>query len=331
MRSAIHLSWDNFKETVLVPGEKRVHRITDEPRIDVFGDGTTNRIGVVLEIAPEVAVPASISKLASVGTRTFTVEGRHLLEVSTGKSSLHHEFYHLATAIAERVILHSQRPLDAVTSELDAFAMLLETKSLLGTEREIGLLGELLFLEELVLRNGVGMLYSWIGPSAEPHDFKVGAHEFEVKTTLSSRRIHWINGMEQLLPSAGCQLYLVSVVLGPPGAAAAFSLSSIAAKLTKVFANNREQSLKLEALLASCDFSLADSAHYTRQFALRRPLGIVPIDVSFPAITRRIIQDILGPPATRVDSLSYAVNVEGLEHEHGSDDFEAAMPSGDAA
>lgn len=325
-----HLSWDNFRATVFVPGEKRMHRITDSPRIDVFGDGTTNRVGVVLEVASDVLLPPSISRLAFLDARLFTADGRHLLEVSTCKPSLHHEFYHLAAATAERVLIHSQQSVDAISAEVAAFAALLEERSLLGTEREVGLLGELLFLQKLISRRGLGMLDAWIGPTAEPHDFRADSHEFEVKTTLSPRRIHTINGAEQLVPSRGCDLYLVSIVLGPPGSDDGFSLGSTTAKLASVFALSQERKMRFEALLASCDFSIADAAHYTRKFVLRRPLAIVPVDASFPAITRPAIQQLLGPLAARVDSFRYDVSVDGLEHEEGTGAFDAALRIGEA-
>lgn len=325
MTQSKHLSWDNFRATVFVVGEKRVHRITDTPRIDIFGDGTANRIGVVMEIRPGVSLPLGISRLAFVDSRLFTSDGRHLIEVSTGKPSLHHEFYHLAAAAAERVLIHSQEPVDALSAELGAFAALLEERSLLGIDREIGLLGELLFLNELVSRHGLTMLDSWIGPTAEPHDFRVGTKEFEVKTTLSPTRVHTINGAEQLVPSAECGLFLVSTVLGPPGSGDGFSLSSTATKLAAVFGVSSERTTKFEALLAFSDFSIADVAHYSRKFTQRRPLAIVPVDATFPSITRPTIQQALGPLATRVDSFRYEVNVEGLEHEQGSTVFEAAM------
>lgn len=320
-----HLSWDNFRATVFVHGEKRVHRIADTPRIDIFGDGTTNRIGVVMAVAPGASLPSAISRLAFVETRLVGSDAQHFIEVYTDKSSLHHEFYHLATAAAERVLMHSQEPIDALSAELAAFAALLEARSVLGTEREIGLLGELLFLQELVSRHGPSMLDSWIGPTAEPHDFRVGAKEFEVKTTLSPRRIHTINGAEQLVPSAQCNLFLVSTVLGPPGSGGGFSLSSTAATLDAVFANDLGRASRFKALLECCDFSLADAAHYTRRFVQRRPLAIVPVDAAFPVITRPTLQHILGTLATRVDSFSYDVNIEGLEHEQGSTTFEVAM------
>lgn len=324
-----HLAWDNFRETVFVRGEKRIHRITDTPRIDIFGDGTTNRIGIVLEVAPGSSIPSGVSRLAFVDARLLTSDGRHMLEVSTGTPSLYHEFYHLAAAAAERVLIHSQEAVDAISAELSAFAALLEERSLLGIEREIGLLGELLFLHELLSLHGPRMLDSWVGPSAEPHDFRVGSREFEVKTTLSPRRIHTINGAEQLVPSAGCNLYLVSTVLGPPGSGNGFSLSSTAANLVNVLAMDQERLTKFEALLASCDFSVGDAAQYTRKFALRRPIAIVSVDATFPAITRPGIQRILGPLATRVDSFRYDVSVEGLEHEQGTEAFDAALNIGE--
>src|SRR5205823_6408923 len=104
-------------------------------------------------------------------------------------------------------------------------------KTVLGIERQIGLIGELLFLERLVSKFGTSTLSSWIGPWGEPHDFRLQSREFEVKTTVSPQRVHIINGAEQLVASSGCSLSLVSVLLGPPGAGSGFSLTDIVARL----------------------------------------------------------------------------------------------------
>lgn len=321
------LSWENFRSTVFVRGDQRVHRVTESPDIEVFGDGVSNRIGIWIEIPPGTLISTELSKLALIATRTFDKEGRHLLEVSTDAASLHRQFYHFAVAVAERVIVEKCPAPEAVTSELQCFTELLEEKSILGTERQIGLLGELIFLERLILKNGIGALDSWIGPLGEPHDFRIQDREFEVKTTLAPQRTHTIHGTEQLVPSSACLLYLVSVLLGPPGVGDGFSLSEKVVRLTEKFNSVPTLHGRFEAALEGCGFHDADRAHYSRRFAMRRPIGLVRIDSSFPAITRMTIQNVLGPLAPRIESLQYDVSVEGLENEDGTDEFNLALPS----
>jgi hypothetical protein len=326
MSSPHHLSWENFRSTVFLRGQQRVHRVTDSPYIEVFGDGIENRIGIWLEVAADTAIPSEMSKLAFITSRTLNQKGRVLLEVATTTTSLHRQFYHFAVAVAERVIVERCAPIEAVGLELQCFSDLLEEKSLLGTERQLGLLGELIFLERLVGKGGIGALDSWLGPMGEPHDFRLQAFEFEVKTTVSPHRIHTIHGTEQLVPSKGCSLYLISVLLGPAGAGDGFSLVDKIAQLSGQFAPVPVRLSQFTTALQACAFRDADRGHYTRQFAMRRPLGLVRVDNNFPALTRPTIQSALGPLALRIESLQYDVSVEGLEYEDGTVEFDAVIP-----
>jgi hypothetical protein len=327
MSTVKQLSWENFKSTVFVRGQQRVHRVTDSPHIEVFGDGILNRIGVWIEIPAGTIVPADLSKLAFITSRTLNREGRELLEIATATPSLQRQFYHFAVAVTERVIVEKRPPQDAVSLELHCFADLLEEKPLLGIERQVGLLGELMFLERLVAKTGLEALDSWVGPTGEPHDFRIEAREFEVKTTLAPHRIHTIHGTEQLVPSKGCSLYLVSILLGPPGASNGFSLGDKVAHLAGQFAAVAARMIQFTTALETCGFRDSDRAQYSRQFAVRRALGLVRIDNNFPAITRSTVQGALGPLAPRVESLQYDVNIEGLEHEEGTEAFAAVLPT----
>lgn len=320
------LSWDNFRSTVFVRGQQRVHRMTDSPHIEIFGDGVLNRIGIWLEIPAGTPIPPELLKLALITTRTLSRQGRELLEIATATPSLHRQFYHFAVAVAERVIVDNRPPQDAVLLELRCFTDLLEEMPLLGIERQLGLLGELMFLERQVAQASLVALDSWVGPMGEPHDFRVDAREFEVKTTLSPRRIHTIHGPEQLVPSQGCDLYLVSILLGPPGMADGFSLGDKVTQLAALFGTVAARLTQFETSLETCGFRDADKGHYNRQFALRRPFGLAAVDSNFPAITRSTVQQALGHLAPRVESLQYDVDIEGLEHEDGTPAFEAVLP-----
>jgi hypothetical protein len=327
MSSPNQLSWENFRATVFIRGQQRVHRVMGSPYIEVFGDGVLNRIGIWLETAPGTEIPSEISKLTFITTRTFKQKGQIFLEVATDKVSLQRQFYHFVIAVAERVIVEKRPPIEAVSLELQCFTDLLEEKLLLGPERQLGLLGELVFLERLIGKGGAGALDAWLGPMGEPHDFRLSGREFEVKTTLSSYRIHTINGAEQLVPSKACSLYLVSILLGPAGAGDGFSLSEKIKQLFETFARAAARLKQFTSALEACGFRDADSGHYTRRFALRRPIGLIRVDKNFPAITRPTIQIALGTLASRIESLQYDVSVEGLESEDGTKGFSKVIPT----
>jgi len=319
-----YLTWENFRSTVFVRGEKGIHRITEKPLVEIFGDGEKNLIGIWIEVPQGTLVPQDLAALELITPRIVSQDGRHLLEVTTPAASLHRQFYHFAVAVAERVLVEKRPATEAVGLELRCFTDLLEARSILGIERQIGLIGELLFLEHLMNKKGVNALDSWHGPG-EPHDFRLGKSEFEVKTTVATRRIHTIHGAEQLVPSKGCSLYLLSVLLGPAGAGGGFSLTDKVAQLSGRISADPAQLAQFESVLEASGFRKTDSSHYTRKFALRRPMGVVPVDEAFPAITRPGIQKLLGPLAPRIDALQYGVNVEGLEHEEDTIVFETVL------
>jgi hypothetical protein len=325
MTAPAYLTWENFRSSVIVAGQQRVHRISDAPIVEVYSDGARNQVGLWVEVSPDAAIPTEHLGLTLISVRKTWINGRWFLEVATGSVPLRRQFYHFAVAVAERVIEERLSATQAVSLELSCFADLLEARPFLGIERQIGLIGELLFLGHLVEGFGIGALDSWIGPAGEPHDFRVQSAEFEVKTTTATKRIHTIHGMEQLVPSMSCSLYLISVLLGPPGADIGFSLPDLVSKLSKHFAAAPVSLSQFTSALASAGYRGEDSIHYSRKFLMRRPLALVPIDSAFPAITRPGIQRLLGANAMRIESLSFDVNVEGLEHKEGSTDFWATI------
>lgn len=285
----------------------------------------SRKSGAIHEIVEVAPVPLELTRLKSIATRIANHEGRSFVEVSTASTSLQRQFYHFAIAVAERVLANKCQALEAIALELDCFSDLFEEIPLLGIERQLGLLGELLFLERLFERSGIAALDAWTGPIGEPHDFRFASREFEVKTTVSPRRVHTIHGMEQLIASNECALYLISVLLGPPGAARGFSLEEKVTELLGKFGRESGRGRQFEAALEACGFRDSDGRHYTRRYILRRPLGVASVDGDFPSITFREVQGALGPRAALVESLQYDVNVDTLVHDEGSAAFEAVF------
>ena len=327
MKKTDYMSWENLCSTILVPGEQRTYKVSTFPPIELFWDGAGKRIGLWLETTPETVIPSELLKLSFISLGIAAVGSRKVLEIATISKPLRRQFYHFAVAVSERMISDSMSAITAVTTELECFADLLAERPVLGVERQIGLLGELMFLEKLALTHGTRMLDSWGGPQGEPHDFRVDDREFEVKTTVAPKRLHIIHGSEQLVPSKGCSLFLLSVLLGPPGSAAGFSLASKVQDLQRLFATDKLRLGRFFDTLEKVGLRKADLPHYLRQYSFRRALAVVPVDKNFPALTRPVVQQSLGTLALRIESLQYAVNVEGLEKEEGTPQFSAVIPT----
>jgi hypothetical protein len=319
------LTWENFRATILVAGEQRSHRVSEQPVIELFGDGLGNRMGIWLECGMDEQIPPDLEKLNFIASRKSKKDGRLVLEIATSRRDLYKQFYHFGTAVAERLVVEKRSPVEALVLELQCFTDLFAEKGILGIERQIGLVGELLFLRLMWGRKGMAAVDAWLGPFGEPHDFRIGKREFEVKATTSTQRTHTINGLEQLVPSDECDLFLVSILLGPAGSDSGITLVELVSELSTALAGAKEESERLASALEACGFRPADAAHYSRRYVLRRPMAIVRVDKSCPAITRHVVQTALGSLATRVGSLQYEVTVEGLEHEEGTPQFDGAV------
>lgn len=266
------LSWDNFRSSIVVRGQQRVHRVAAVPIVEMFGDGSLGRVGLWLEVPAGTAVPEDILKLAFISSQTTPRGNATLLELSVASPGLFRQFYHFAVAVSERVLADGKPAVEAVLLELQGFADLLEAKALLGIERQLGLLGELLVLERLIRKQGPGAIEAWIGPKREPHDFRIGTSEFEVKTTTRSRRIHTVHGTEQLVPSQGCLLFILSVLLAPAGMAEGTSLAEKVEMLLLLLTPAPSLKQRFAGALQNCGFRDADRPHYARRYVLRRSL-----------------------------------------------------------
>lgn len=326
MKNLTYLTWENFKNTVIVPRQQRVHSITSSPIIQIYSDGISRKIGIWIEIPSNVLIPAEYHGLAFIKIQKIYKDEKMFLEVSTDSELLYRQFYYFSIAVAESVIVEKNTPTQAVGKELNCFTELFESVPVLGIERQIGLLGELIFLQYLIEKYGEIALDSWIGSMGEPHDFRINNREFEVKTTSKTKRVHTINGENQLTPSNGCSLYLVSIMLGPPGSGDGRSLADQVNYLLERLVSNNTGKIKFQSALQSLGYKNTDNIHYFRKFILRSPIALVPIDEFFPAITKPFVHKMLGEKSSRLEAFQYDVNIEGLEYYENSVQFDAAIP-----
>jgi len=326
MKKQKHLSWDNFLSTIFIQGQQRVHRISRSPQIEVFGDGINDRIGIWLELTGNANIPEQASRLASVSINRVTRGEKSFLEIVSLSSAINRQFYLFVIAVADRILESNQIASEAVALELESFAALLQEKLFLSIERQLGLLGELLVLDRMIATDGPKATKAWIGPRGEPHDFRVGNHEFEVKSTSGTRRIHTINNLTQLAASPDCSLFILSVLLGPAGKDSGFSLAMKVEATQLLLKDSHDCGKLFMDNLELAGYSSRDHSQYTRAFDLRRPLALIPVDSNFPVITGQTLKNAIGEIAHRIDHFEYDVNVEGLESEEGTELYSTMFP-----
>jgi hypothetical protein len=194
---------------------------------------------------------------------------------------------------------------------------------LLSVEKQVGLIGELLFLKRLASTlSWTEAAKSWAGPSGQEHDFTLSTVDVEVKTTLNERRLHQIESLTQLLPKLNRPLVLVSVQLTPSTGQGSLSLSQLVALvLSTVIEKAPGMHDTIRELLSRIGWSDEDSSAYAQRYQLRTAFAAIPVDGSCPAIVPSTLKA-LGPSlSARIERLSYLVDVDGLGALDGTRDF----------
>ncbi|MCG3774136.1 MAG: hypothetical protein JW395_0953 [Nitrospira sp.] len=309
-RESRHLRWNTFQRRI-ADGLPSVEPVAGTPRVMLFIDAGGARIGVRFH-ACEPRMP--LSPLSEVSIRVVGAGSRRVAEVSTTNRLLYRDFYIFCCAVADRVQLNNQPVRQAIAETLGAWSALLSQRSLLSRESQIGLLGVLLFLTRLAAAIGwKNAVKSWQGPAAEEHDFAVDGLDLEVKTTLSERRVHQIGSVTQLMPKLRRRLVLISIQLTPVAGKSGSSLADTVANVLASVTEKAPESVDtLRALLAQVGWDETDAAHYCQPYRLRTALAAIEVDRSCPAIVPKTLARLGKHLTSRIESVSYAVDVDGL-------------------
>ena len=146
-------------------------------------------------------------------------DGQHRLEVSVAGQELLLDGHAMLCAVADRIQVDGQEPLAATRETLDHWRSMLALRTRMTPEAEIGLFGELLVIEALTATHGPDLLQAWRGPEREEHDIGLEDLDVEIKSTSADQRVHWVSSLDQLQPSPGRELVLLSLQLTRGGAA----------------------------------------------------------------------------------------------------------------
>jgi hypothetical protein len=268
------------------------------------------------------------TRLEAITTEAVRIEGEEYVRIATHVRPLFQEFYLLLTDIADSIQLDGSTVETAVRTRLESWKELLRSVGLLSPERQVGLWGELWLLRRLIKTRDPEALESWTGPVAEPHDFRIGQTELEVKTTKSRQRYHVINGLDQLTPSEGLKLFLLSLQIEPAKTDDAMSLPQMVAIVRKMLDAKPDLLGDFERILRDgCGYYAKDEQNYGTQFRLRSVPLLVPVDARFPRLTKKNLRDVVGMNVDqRISEVRYTVNVDDLGSLDGTPDFLTIIP-----
>jgi hypothetical protein len=260
------------------------------------------------------------SPLLGVEVEYLRVDDHRVTEISCSRELLFEEFYALLTSLAER--LDAGAPLDVALDEAASrWRDLLQPVDVLSAEKEVGLWGEMWLLNRLISGRGSAMADAWTGPFREPHDFRLGLVEVEVKTTTSVRRTHMIDGLAQLVASPDHSLFVLSLQLEPAGAESGATLPEMIERVKAGLAGDTHRLSLFDAGLKSLGYDATRAGRYVRSWQLRTAPAIVPVDMDLPTITPAVLEATSPAHLARITEVHYRLNVEGLTLLEGSPKF----------
>jgi hypothetical protein len=180
------------------------------------------------------------------------------------------------------------------------------------TEKEVGLLGELIFLEFLIHEIGSGpATAAWQGPLSEEHDFTFDTVHIEVKTTSGERRRHVIHGLDQLVPLRGVPLSLLSVQLTRSSPEGGRTLAKVVAHVRQMSGGHQ---VVTDAMLSACGWQDDDADLYSTFWALRSQPRAYDVKDDFPAMTPDLVSPVV-PNFALLSDVSYRVDLTDLKHD----------------
>ncbi|KUM32489.1 PD-(D/E)XK motif protein [Arthrobacter sp. EPSL27] len=198
----------------------------------------------------------------------------------------------------------------AISLSLKEYELLIQSRRLLSSEKQTGLLGELLLLTYLCSVDPVSAITSWLGPQSEQHDFSFDTFDLEVKTTKSERRTHRIGSATQLEPSENRSLLFLSIQLTAAGVADnAFSLAGLVYKIQDLLGPH---TLPFNEYLARLGWRSADVESYRTRYVLRSRPAFYPVDEHFPSLQNSVLQQTI-PNYEHLSEISYRADVSHLQ------------------
>lgn len=251
------------------------------------------------------------------------------LEISTSAEHLFREFHKLAGIVTEDFEVPNQTAIGAFESAMRRWLELTSRIELLSEEKRLGLLGELVLLRALIINYGAQAVYAWTGRSpflAERHDFRLGNVDIEVKSTRNVRRQHIIHGLEQLQPSEGRKLYLLSLRFESAGLSGGRSLYGEIEQIRSSLETNPIEHSEFENRILLSGYLDKDAQHYQDRVIFADIPILAIVDDHFPRINRNILEGALESEiAGRISDVSYRIEIDGFGVKQGSVEFSKVL------
>lgn len=317
-------AWEAFVSDYVETGLPCSVVVRSAPYVALFLDEGAARLGGLFEIPKTADVPAS--PLEEVRFREVISDGKLCLELSTASPRLYRNFFFMLADVASGIVSDGESPLTSLDRSLRNWNALLRHPEALSEERQVGLFGELWLLRRLVGTMGTAAIQAWTGPRRQSHDFRLSGCEFEVKTTSGAGRLHTINGLDQLVPSTGFDLYILSLQVTHAGSGGS-TLAEAAEQIAAAIQHDQAAERDFIELLASSGFRPEDAPRYPRRRRLRGTPVLIPVRDGCPRLTPAAIAAIPSAfAADRIRDVTYRVDLAGMGMPDGEPEFLAVLP-----
>lgn len=304
------IEWEYLRDNYLLPGVPIEDPILEDPEFRLVFHPNPKQFGVRLRLDAGEELP-QVSQLRNITVSKVQIDDKAYVQVLTGSEELFRAIHALIGETLYRIKEGEKDCLHALGLSLASFEALVAKATGISREAALGLYGELWVLESLA-RSGKADAKAWIGPLREPHDLRIGAMELEVKTTGANARHHVIHGLNQLNPSPGHDLSLVSIRLGSPGSGAGRSLDRIVADLHDLFSARSEDAKQFRDTLKESQYERGQY-ECTVAYQLAAPPMEISVGSDFPIVDPGRLSEVLGKDAAgRVLDMRLVVNLEGL-------------------
>ncbi|MEJ8858637.1 PD-(D/E)XK motif protein [Variovorax robiniae] len=272
------------------------------------------RLTLCLATAPGTSAPASPFNEIAVNMRSR--DGTPWFCAQVDNVELFSTFHQLASLATRLFEVPTATAADAFMQAVTSWRALLRNLPLLSDEAQLGLRGELAVLLSILASRGPCAVGAWTARHTQVpgrHDFRLGNIELEVKATRRRKRIHVIHGLEQLTPSPGNALFVVSLMYEQGGQSGGLSLADVVDAVRSHLPPATEERAEFEAKLTLAHYRDIDSAHYLEKLIPAASAHVIPVGTAFPAITREKLRVVLPPELLgRIGSLSYEVDLSEL-------------------
>lgn len=253
------------------------------------------------------------SRGISVTTRDLSLDAASAhayVDVVCHDSTGHDLFDLIAGEIAEQLASETAASPDVVGRVLSKWRRFWGNlpREVLSPEAQLGLFAELWFLLNWIepTIGGKAAVSYWRGPLGARHDFEWALGSVEVKATRSQRgHIHFIHGLEQLLPPSEGNLYLFSLNVREEPAGTE-SLVTMMQRGGEILGADLDALGELERLAARVGYSPAHHDDYDKSRFRIVSERLYSVASGFPSITPISFTD--GVPEG-VERVEYEINL----------------------